>query len=133
MNSRLTFIVSLFLLISSSVSSQIKGQDDSTKINLQHYLFNRHPGLLLHSVSQYSFRHGTNFSGKFKLKPEHQKISLLRIDNPPLFNITNNRDSSNTDYYHEYDSMNPYGASNPGDAVFLGSINYLLWKLFDEK
>jgi hypothetical protein len=129
---RQLFTLFLPLLLSLSSYSQTVTADTTKKIHRSYFLFNHHPSFS-ESSTRLNLSLQKNLWSKSLYNPSYNDEAYLLLDYKPFQTAANFSNLNRHDFFYRYDPANPYGVSNPMDGLVNGSLDYLLWKLFDEK
>jgi len=131
MNKRLLPV--FFSLLCAIGNVQGQPASDSSKVESRQPVLSayHYPGFSFYT-NTYHYRHPNNYTQTFVSTPSLQNSPFLRLDYTPMLNANNFSLLSRRDFFYQYDPANPYGSVSPLEGVINGSLDYLLWKLFEE-
>ena len=136
-----TKLLLLFIIVCTVTFSQaqdnITNNDSIKKVlsstRLHHfnyypwYSFNRNV-----RFNQQAFGSDRYHIGKMSLNSNKTYQPFLSVDLQPLITRDNFSLFNRREFNYRYDITNPFHATNPADALFDGSTDYLLWLLIDK-
>jgi hypothetical protein len=136
--SLLTLSLVFITVLCRAQTNTTGGTDTIKKTPATHflYLFNHYPGFYTSRSPSFNYdfyKTGQDNFRRLFSGTTYPDLPPIRLDYAPFLTPANFSTLSRHDFYYQYDPSNPYGVTNPGEGIIYGSLDYLIWKIFDEK